>query len=240
MTDGEAGQAGAAGGSARHIPVLLGEVIAHLAPHDGGVYIDGTFGAGGYSAALLAAADTRVVGIDRDPAAIAAAQSQAAAAAGRLTLVRGEFAALDRIAHDLGLESVDGVVLDLGVSSMQLDTPERGFSFRLDGPLDMRMGARRAVRRRRGRGTQPSATSPTSFSCWARSAARAPSPAPSWRRAANGRSRPPARSPTSYPGSCTPGPATFTRPRARSRRSACSSTTSLGNWPPASPRRSAS
>src|SRR5580692_1561471 len=105
MTDGEVGQAGAAGGSARHIPVLLGEVIAHLALHDGGVYIDGTFGAGGYSAALLAAADTRVVGIDRDPAAIAAAQSQAVAAAGRLTLVRSEFAALDRIAHDLGLES---------------------------------------------------------------------------------------------------------------------------------------
>jgi 16S rRNA (cytosine1402-N4)-methyltransferase len=142
MTDGKVGQAGAAGESARHIPVLLGEVIAHLAPHDGRVYIDGTFGAGGYSAALLAAADTRVVGIDRDPAAIAAAQSQAAAAAaGRLTLVSGEFAALDRIAHDLGFVSVDGVVLDLGVSSMQLDTPERGFSFRLDGPLDMRMGA---------------------------------------------------------------------------------------------------
>jgi 16S rRNA (cytosine1402-N4)-methyltransferase len=141
MTDGEGGQAEAAGGPARHIPVLCGAVIAQLAPHDGGVYIDGTFGAGGYAAAILAAADTAVVGIDRDPTAIAAGQAQAEAAAGRLTLVRGEFSGLDRIARDVGIEAADGVVLDLGVSSMQLDTPERGFSFRFDGPLDMRMGA---------------------------------------------------------------------------------------------------
>ena len=78
--------------------------------------------------------------IDRDPTAVAAGQGQVEAAAGRLTLVRGEFAALDRIAGELGIAAVDGVVLDLGVSSMQLDTAERGFSFRLDGPLDMRMG----------------------------------------------------------------------------------------------------
>jgi 16S rRNA (cytosine1402-N4)-methyltransferase len=141
MTDGEGGQAEAAGGPVRHIPVLCGAVIAQLAPHDGGVYIDGTFGAGGYAAAILAAADTAVVGIDRDPTAIAAGQAQAEAAAGRLTLVRGEFSGLDRIARDVGIEAADGVVLDLGVSSMQLDTPERGFSFRFDGPLDMRMGA---------------------------------------------------------------------------------------------------
>jgi 16S rRNA (cytosine1402-N4)-methyltransferase len=130
-----------AGAPARHIPVLLREVIANLAPHDGGVYVDGTYGAGGYSAAILAAANTEVVGIDRDPTAIAAAQAQVEAAAGRLTLVKGEFAALDRIVGDLGIASADGVVLDLGVSSMQLDTPARGFSFRFDGPLDMRMGA---------------------------------------------------------------------------------------------------
>jgi 16S rRNA (cytosine1402-N4)-methyltransferase len=141
MTGDDPGPPAMAGAPARHIPVLLGEVIANLAPHDGDVYIDGTFGAGGYTAAILAAADTRVIGIDRDPTAIAAAQPQVEAAAGRLTLVQGEFAALDRIARDLGIESVDGVVLDLGVSSMQLDTPERGFSFRFDGPLDMRMGA---------------------------------------------------------------------------------------------------
>ena len=149
MTHGPIGQdeaaveaaAKEAGGSARHVPVLLREVVENLAPRDGGIYIDGTFGAGGYSAALLAAADTGVVAIDRDPVAVAAAQPQVVAAAGRLTVVQGEFAALDRIAHELGYESVDGVVLDLGVSSMQLDTAERGFSFRFEGPLDMRMSA---------------------------------------------------------------------------------------------------
>jgi 16S rRNA (cytosine1402-N4)-methyltransferase len=149
MTDGAPGQGAPASGSARHIPVLLREVIAQLAPHDGGIYIDGTFGAGGYTAAILAAGDTRgdtrggtrVLAIDRDPSAIAAGQPAVDQAAGRLTLVCGEFATLDRIAGDLGIAAIDGVVLDLGVSSMQLDTAERGFSFRLDGPLDMRMGA---------------------------------------------------------------------------------------------------
>jgi 16S rRNA (cytosine1402-N4)-methyltransferase len=141
MTSSASGQTAPASGSPRHIPVLLREVIANLAPHDGGVYIDGTYGAGGYAAAILAAGDTRVIAIDRDPAAVAAGAPQVEQAAGRLTLVRGEFAALDRIAGDLGVAAVDGVVLDLGVSSMQLDTAERGFSFRLDGPLDMRMGA---------------------------------------------------------------------------------------------------
>jgi 16S rRNA (cytosine1402-N4)-methyltransferase len=141
MTGGDHGQTAMAGAVARHVPVLLREVIEYLAPHDGGVYIDGTFGAGGYTAAILAAANAQVIGIDRDPTAVAAAQAQVEAAAGRLTLVEGEFAALDRIAGDLGIEAADGVVLDLGVSSMQLDTPERGFSFRFDGPLDMRMGA---------------------------------------------------------------------------------------------------
>jgi 16S rRNA (cytosine1402-N4)-methyltransferase len=144
MEDDEAGHAEVAEQPMRHIPVLLREVVANLSPRDGGVYIDATFGAGGYAGAILAAADTRVIGIDRDPSAIAAAQSQVDKAAGRLTLVQGEFAGLDRIARDVGrdfgIESVDGVVLDLGVSSMQLDTPERGFSFRFDGPLDMRMG----------------------------------------------------------------------------------------------------
>jgi 16S rRNA (cytosine1402-N4)-methyltransferase len=141
MTDGDAEPLVPSGGPVRHIPVLLREVIANLSPCDGGVYIDGTFGAGGYAGAILAAADTRVIGIDRDPTVIGAAQAQVERATGRLTLVEGEFARLDRVARDLGHETVDGVVLDLGVSSMQLDTPERGFSFRFDGPLDMRMGA---------------------------------------------------------------------------------------------------
>src|SRR5262249_31109395 len=130
MTGGDADPRGPVGAPMRHIPVLPREGIAHLAPHDGGVYIDGTLGAGGYAGTVPAAADTRVIGIDRDPTAIAAAQAQVERAAGRLTLVEGEFARLDRVVRDLGREAVDGVVLDLGVSSMQLDTPERGFSFR--------------------------------------------------------------------------------------------------------------
>jgi 16S rRNA (cytosine1402-N4)-methyltransferase len=125
---------------AGHVPVLLRSVLNYLAPRDGRVYIDGTFGAGGHAAAILAAANARVIGIDRDPAAIAGGQSLVAAADGRLVLARGEFAALDRIAAEQEVEKADGVLLDLGVSSMQLDEPARGFSFRHDGPLDMRMG----------------------------------------------------------------------------------------------------
>jgi 16S rRNA (cytosine1402-N4)-methyltransferase len=130
----------AASGQAPHVPVLLRQVIDWLAPRDGGVYIDGTFGAGGYTASILGAAATRVIGIDRDANAIAGGQSLVKASAGRLTLVEGRFADLDALASGAGVEAADGVVLDLGVSSMQLDTPERGFSFRYEGPLDMRMG----------------------------------------------------------------------------------------------------
>src|ERR1700730_2237826 len=128
-------------GPARHIPVLLDRVLEYLAPRDGGIYIDGTYGAGGYAAAILRHAGARVIGIDRDRSAIAGGSAQVEASAGRLTLVEGRFGALDEIAAGLGIDAVDGVVLDLGVSSMQLDTPERGFSFRHDGPLDMRMGS---------------------------------------------------------------------------------------------------
>jgi 16S rRNA (cytosine1402-N4)-methyltransferase len=126
--------------TAPHVPVLLRPVIDHLAPRDGGVYVDGTFGAGGYATAILGAAATRVIGIDRDASAIAGGRGLVEASDGRLTLVEGRFADLDALASGLGVEAVDGVVLDLGVSSMQLDTPGRGFSFRHDGPLDMRMG----------------------------------------------------------------------------------------------------
>jgi 16S rRNA (cytosine1402-N4)-methyltransferase len=122
-----------------HLPVMLGEVIARLAPQAGEIHVDGTFGAGGYSRAILeAGAD--VIAIDRDPTAIAGGQSLAQAFAGRLRLVQSRFGALDDCARDLGHAHVDGVVLDIGVSSMQLDQAERGFSFRADGPLDMRMG----------------------------------------------------------------------------------------------------
>lgn len=120
-----------------HVPVLLDEVVAALAPHDGATYVDGTFGAGGYSKALLEAAQCRVVGIDRDPEAVARGAALAARYEGRLRVVEGRFGDMARF---LGGAKVDGVALDLGVSSPQLDDPERGFSFRTDGPLDMRMG----------------------------------------------------------------------------------------------------
>jgi 16S rRNA (cytosine1402-N4)-methyltransferase len=130
---------GVAGGPARHVPVLLDEVMRLLAPAAGGIFIDGTFGAGGYSRAILAKG-AEVIGIDRDPAAIEAGEEMALQTAGRLKLITGRFSALDWIAADHGQDKVDGVVLDVGVSSMQLDEPARGFSFRADGPLDMRMG----------------------------------------------------------------------------------------------------
>src|SRR5579872_6446637 len=117
-----------------HTPVMLDEVLAALMPRDGGHYVDGTFGGGGYSRAILEAADCKVLGIDRDPDAIARGQALVRQFEGRLTLVRGEFSQMDRV-----VDSTDGIVLDLGVSSFQFDEPERGFSFRSDGPLDMRM-----------------------------------------------------------------------------------------------------
>ncbi len=123
-----------------HIPVLLDEVIAALAPRDGGVYVDGTFGAGGYSRALLRSASCRVIGIDRDPAAIERGRALAQEFPGRLEVIEGRFGDMDRLLADHGVAAVDGVALDVGVSSPQIDEPERGFSFRFDGPLDMRMG----------------------------------------------------------------------------------------------------
>lgn len=117
-----------------HVPVMLQEVLAALSPKDGESYIDGTFGGGGYTRAMLDAAGCRVTGIDRDPDAIARGRALAAASGGRLTLVQGEFSRM----HELCGPS-DGVVLDLGVSSFQFDEADRGFSFRHDGPLDMRM-----------------------------------------------------------------------------------------------------
>ncbi len=133
----------AAGGPAPHVPVLLEEVLTALGAQGGGVFLDGTFGAGGYARAILDAhPDNRVIGIDRDPSAIAAGQAMVAAYDGRLQLVEGRFGDCARIAADAGFAgALDGVVLDIGVSSMQLDQAERGFSFRLDGPLDMRMEA---------------------------------------------------------------------------------------------------
>jgi 16S rRNA (cytosine1402-N4)-methyltransferase len=140
MMAGRDGKSAVAGGPARHIPVLARQVFEALSPHDGGVYIDGTFGAGGHARAILQVAGTRVIGIDRDRGAIAGGFHLVEAAQGRLTLVEDRFSNLEAVARNLGHDAVDGVLLDLGVSSMQLDQAERGFSFRNDGPLDMRMG----------------------------------------------------------------------------------------------------
>ncbi|KIZ38910.1 MULTISPECIES: 16S rRNA (cytosine(1402)-N(4))-methyltransferase RsmH [Rhodopseudomonas] len=123
----------------RHIPVLGREAVDLLAPRDGGVYVDATFGAGGYSRMILDTAETRVIGIDRDRSAIAGGFDLVDRADGRLTLVEDRFSNLAEVCAAQGVAAVDGVVMDVGISSMQVDEAERGFSFRLDGPLDMRM-----------------------------------------------------------------------------------------------------
>src|ERR1700692_935029 len=124
----------------RHIPVLGREAVALLNPCDGGTYVDATFGAGGYSRMILDVQVTRVLGIDRDRSAISGGFTLVDQSAGRLTLVEDRFSNLANICAAQGLSSVDGVVMDVGVSSMQLDEAGRGFSFRNDGPLDVRMG----------------------------------------------------------------------------------------------------
>jgi 16S rRNA (cytosine1402-N4)-methyltransferase len=123
-----------------HIPVLVEAVLAALAPHDDAVYVDATFGTGGYSMALLGAARCRVVGIDRDPDAVRRGRKLAEPLGGRLTIMEGRFGDMDRLLASVTGGPIAGITFDLGVSSVQLDTPERGFSFRFDGPLDMRMG----------------------------------------------------------------------------------------------------
>ena len=123
-----------------HVPVMLAEVLATLGPQDGATYLDATFGGGGYARAILEAAPgCTVFAIDRDPDAIARGAALAQAFAGRLHLVEGRFGDMLALLRDRGISALDGVVMDLGVSSFQLDQAERGFSFRADGPLDMRM-----------------------------------------------------------------------------------------------------
>jgi 16S rRNA (cytosine1402-N4)-methyltransferase len=119
---------------------MLPEVLAALAPVEGQTFVDGTFGAGGYSRALLEAGAARVVAIDRDPSALALGEPLKGRFGDRIVLVEGRFSALAGIAARSGAGAVDGVVLDIGFSSMQIDNPGRGFSFMNDGPLDMRMG----------------------------------------------------------------------------------------------------
>jgi 16S rRNA (cytosine1402-N4)-methyltransferase len=125
---------------ARHIPVLGRQAVGMLQPRAGGIYVDATFGAGGYSRIILDTAGTRVIGIDRDRSAVTAGFDLVDRSDGRLTLVEDRFSNLAEICAAQGVDGIDGVVMDVGVSSMQLDEAERGFSFRLGGPLDMRMG----------------------------------------------------------------------------------------------------
>lgn len=123
-----------------HIPVMLDEVLDQLAPRPRGVYLDATFGGGGYAAAILEQASCTLWAIDRDPDAVARGAALAARHPGRLHLIEGGFGDMLALLAQRGVDALDGVVLDLGVSSFQIDDPERGFSFRADGPLDMRMG----------------------------------------------------------------------------------------------------
>jgi 16S rRNA (cytosine1402-N4)-methyltransferase len=124
---------------ARHVPVLVAELVAYLAPARGGTVVDCTLGFGGHTRALLDAGVERVIGIDRDPVALRAAEAALAPFAGRVTFVHDDFRRLEAVLDAQGIAAVDGVLADLGVSSMQLDDEGRGMSFRRDEPLDMRM-----------------------------------------------------------------------------------------------------
>jgi 16S rRNA (cytosine1402-N4)-methyltransferase len=131
-----------------HTPVLLHEVLEALGPtgpQDGAIYVDGTFGAGGYSTAILEAADCKVFGIDRDPLALKTGEELAKRYPGRLRVLGGCYGDMVNLLAEIGIDRVDGVALDIGVSSMQIDDAQRGFSFRFDGPLDMRMGMHAAA-----------------------------------------------------------------------------------------------
>ena len=229
MTSSDSGHA-VAGGLARHIPVLIRPAVELLAVRSGGVYVDATFGAGGYSREILAAANCNVVALDRDQSAIARGADLVQASGGRLVLVEDKFSNLAAVTRGCGYDAVDGVVLDLGVSSMQLDQAERGFSFRHDGPLDMRMGS-----------AGPSAADVLASASerdlatilailgeerHARAVARAIIAPAATRRSARR-----ARLPTSSHASCMRGPAPSTRPHVRSRHCASSSTRSLPSWP---------
>ena len=122
-----------------HIPVLMDEVLIALAAKDGDSIVDGTFGAGGYSRAILDSADITLYGIDRDPAAIERASVFKEIYGDRFSILEGCFGDMQSLLADVGVSQLDGIVLDIGVSSFQIDQAERGFSFQGDGPLDMRM-----------------------------------------------------------------------------------------------------
>jgi 16S rRNA (cytosine1402-N4)-methyltransferase len=122
-----------------HIPVMTAEVLQHLRPEQGGLFVDCTVGLGGHSRALLEAGATRIIGLDRDPAALARARDTLAPWGDRVELVHADYRALDEVLDHRHIDRIDGALADLGVSSMQFDAPGRGFSFQRDEPLDMRM-----------------------------------------------------------------------------------------------------
>lgn len=124
-----------------HIPVLLHEIVTAMSVQDGDVVVDGTFGAGGYSQAVLESGNCRVIAIDRDPSVQVRASDLKKKYPERFTFVEGCFGQMGALLQGIGVDAVQGVMLDIGVSSMQIDTPERGFSFKSDGPLDMRMSS---------------------------------------------------------------------------------------------------
>ncbi|MEM7619954.1 MAG: 16S rRNA (cytosine(1402)-N(4))-methyltransferase RsmH [Pseudomonadota bacterium] len=140
MTRGGGKRVSATTGQERHVPVLLPQVLDALNPQSNETYIDATFGAGGYSKAILEAAPCSLLSVDRDCDSIVEGQHLVDSFSPRLMLFQGRFSKIEEIAKAAGLEAVDGIVFDLGVSSMQLDRSERGFSFMREGPLDMRMG----------------------------------------------------------------------------------------------------
>ncbi len=126
---------------AAHVPVMYDQMLSFMSPQDGEVYVDGTFGAGGYTRGLLEGSNCNVIAIDRDKQVLPTAEALSKEFSGRFTLLLGPFGDMEQLLAAHGVEKVDGVVLDIGVSSMQIDQAERGFSFKQDGPLDMRMGS---------------------------------------------------------------------------------------------------
>jgi 16S rRNA (cytosine1402-N4)-methyltransferase len=122
-----------------HLPVLCQEAVDALNVREGGCYVDGTFGVGGYSSEILSRTDCRLFAFDRDPSAVMRAETLTSCFGKNFSIIQGCFGGMDKILFELGVSRVDAIVLDLGVSSPQIDDPERGFSFRFDGPLDMRM-----------------------------------------------------------------------------------------------------
>ena len=182
---------------AAHTPVMLDEVLAAIAPRDGAIYVDGTFGAGGYSRAILDSARCRVCGIDRDPAAAPAAAALGKRYADRFLFVAGRFGDMAALLAERGIEEVDGVALDVGVSSMQLDSAERGFSFRVPTVRSTCACRRPGGPPRTWSTRSPRAGSQRSSGTMARSAAPGGSPGPSSKRAGKRGSTGPPRSPAS-------------------------------------------